>query len=34
MTEKINTTISATDTFFDLDGNIVPSGIIISKLKK
>jgi len=26
MTEKINTTISATDTFFDLDGNIVPSG--------
>ena len=26
MTEKINTTISATNTFFDLDGNIVPTG--------
>ena len=26
MTENINTTISATTTFFDLDGNIVPTG--------
>ncbi len=26
MTENINTTISATNTFFDLDGNIVPTG--------
>ena len=26
MTDNINTTISATNTFFDLDGNIVPTG--------
>lgn len=34
MTEKINTTISATDTFFDLDGNIVPSGNYYFEVKK
>ena len=26
MTENIKTTISASNTFFDLDGNIVPAG--------
>ena len=34
MTEKINTTISATNTFFDLEGNIVPAGNYYFEVKK
>ena len=34
MTEKINTTISATNTFFDLGGNIVTAGNYYFEVKK